>query len=43
MRACWLVREGFEYVTDAADQKALVVTVAGPQQTFAGLTNLPMF
>jgi hypothetical protein len=43
MRASWLVREGFEYVTDAADGKALVVTVTGPERTFADMTILPMF
>jgi hypothetical protein len=42
MRASWLVREGFQYVTDAADGKALIVTVTGPQQTFAGEPILPM-
>jgi hypothetical protein len=42
MPASWLVREGFEYVTDAADGKALVVTVTGPQQTTEDMTILPM-
>jgi hypothetical protein len=42
MRASWLVREGFEYVTGAAYGKALVVTVTGPQPTFAGGPILPM-
>jgi hypothetical protein len=42
MRGWWLVREGFMYVTDVADGKALVVTVTGPRQTFAGVPILPM-
>jgi hypothetical protein len=42
MRGWWLVHEGFGHVTVAADGKALVVTVTGPQQTFAGEPILPM-
>jgi hypothetical protein len=42
MRGSWLVREGFEYVTDAADGKALVMAIKGPQQTFADMPILPM-